>query len=182
MIGRSIPFIVGAKMSDDFRKKPFRDRSITRKVKDIKLKKLSDQKVVNLSTYRELNQAINAKTILVVDDEDIMVKSMNRMLSKDGYRVLTAQDGTEFSKVIESTRLDLILLDVNMPWVNGYEICKLVKDHPKHRDVPLFFVSARDTDDDIEKGYKAGCDEYITKPFDVEYILGMVRTRLLKSS
>ncbi len=178
----NILFTVGDIMSDDFKKKVFRDRSITRKVKDIKLKKLSDQKVVNLSTYRELNKSIKAKTVLVVDDEDIMVSAMYRMLSKDGYRVLTAQDGTEFSKVIESTRLDLILLDVNMPWVNGYEICKLVKQHPKHRDVPLFFVSARDTDEDIEKGYKAGCDEYITKPFDVEYILGMVRNTLLKSS
>jgi DNA-binding response OmpR family regulator len=169
-------------MSDDFSKKPFRDRSITRKVKDIKLKKLSEQKVVNLSDYRELNKSENVKTILVVDDEDVMCNAMYRMLSKDGYRVLTAQDGTEFSKIIESTRLDLILLDVNMPWVNGYEICKLVKGHPKHRDVPLFFVSARDTDDDIEKGYAAGCDEYITKPFDVDFILGVVRKTFLKSS
>ena len=74
------------------------------------------------------------------------------------------------SKIIEDTKLDLILLDIQLPWVDGYELCALLKITPPPKNLPVAFVSGNKTEEDIRKGFDAGCDEYITKPFEVEAI------------
>ena len=76
----------------------------------------------------------------------------------------------ELSKVLESSRLDLILLDVNLPWVDGLELCKLIKSNQGFHKVPLILISGRKTEVDVQIGFKAGCDDYIAKPFDVDAI------------
>jgi two-component system aerobic respiration control protein ArcA len=91
-------------------------------------------------------------------------------------------DGLELSKILETTRLDLILLDVNLPWVDGYELCRLIKDHHGLKETPLVLVSARKSKDDIQAGFDAGCNDYVTKPFDIDYMTGVINKMLLKSS
>lgn len=126
------------------------------------------KKVVSLSDFRNLKQTIETRTILVVDDDEIMRNALKRILEASGYKVLLASDGLELSKILEVNRLDMVLLDVNLPWVDGYELCRLLKSHHSLSKVPLVFVSARKEEEDIQRGFDAGCDEYITKPFDIE--------------
>lgn len=124
--------------------------------------------MVSLSDFRNLKQTIETRTILVVDDDEIMRNALKRILEASGYKVLLASDGLELSKILEVNRLDMVLLDVNLPWVDGYELCRLLKSHHSLGKVPLVFVSARKEEEDIQRGFDAGCDEYITKPFDIE--------------
>ena len=118
--------------------------------------------------------------ILVVDDDEIMRSALKRILDGEGYKVILAEDGLELSKVLETTRLDMVLLDVNLPWVDGYELCRLIKSHPNFTGVPLIMVSARKTKEDVEKGFDAGADDYVTKPFDIDYMLGVINKMLLE--
>lgn len=161
---------------------PRADKSLRRQIESIKRQKIVNKKVVSLSDFRELRQKIDTRTILVVDDDEIMRSALKRILENEGYKVLMAVDGLELSKVLETTRLDLILLDVNLPWVDGYELCRLIKDHHSLKDVPLVLVSARKSKQDIQQGFDAGCNDYVTKPFDIDYMTGVINRMLLKSS
>ena len=161
---------------------PVADSSLRKKIEDIKRQRIVAKKVVNLNDYRDLQNKAEFRTILVVDDEEIMRNAIKRILENEGFKVILAEDGLELSKVLETTALDLILLDVNLPWVDGYELCRLVKDNAALKEVPLVMVSARKTQDDIQKGFDAGATDYVTKPFDVDYITGVINKILLKSS
>ncbi len=158
------------------------DKSLRRQIEAIKREKIVNKKVVSLSDFRELRQKIETRTILVVDDDEIMRSALKRILENEGYKVLMAVDGLELSKVLETTRLDMILLDVNLPWVDGYELCRLIKDHHSLKEVPLVLVSARKSKQDIQQGFDAGCNDYVTKPFDIDYMTGVINRMLLKSS
>ena len=74
----------------------------------------------------------------------------------------------EFSKIIEETTPDVFLIDIGLPWVNGLELCTLLKSHPNLKGIPVAIVSGNKTEEDIRKGYDAGADHYITKPFEVD--------------
>ncbi len=161
---------------------PRADKSLRRQIEAIKREKIVNKKVVSLSDFRELRQKIDTRTILVVDDDEIMRSALKRILENEGYKVLMAVDGLELSKVLETTRLDMILLDVNLPWVDGYELCRLIKDHHSLKEVPLVLVSARKSKQDIQQGFDAGCNDYVTKPFDIDYMTGVINKMLLKTS
>jgi two-component system aerobic respiration control protein ArcA len=161
---------------------PRADKSLRRQIESIKRQKIVNKKVVSLADFRELRQKIDTRSILVVDDDEIMRSALKRILENEGYKVVLAVDGLELSKVLESTRLDMILLDVNLPWVDGYELCRLIKDHHALRDVPLVLVSARKSKEDIQLGFDAGCNDYVTKPFDIDYMTGVINKMLLKTS
>jgi len=158
------------------------DKSLRRQIESIKRQKIVNKKVVSLSDFRELRQTTDTRSILVVDDDEIMRSALKRILENEGYNVILAVDGLELSKILETTRLDLILLDVNLPWVDGYELCRLIKDHHSLRDVPLVLVSARKSKQDIQSGFDSGCNDYVTKPFDIDYMTGVINKMLLKSS
>jgi two-component system aerobic respiration control protein ArcA len=160
---------------------PRADKTLRRQIESIKRQKIINKKVVSLADFRELRQRIDTRSILVVDDDEIMRAALKRILENEGYKVIMAVDGLELSKVLETTRLDLILLDVNLPWVDGYELCKLIKDHHSLKEVPLVLVSARKSKQDIQNGFDAGCNDYVTKPFDIDYITGVINKMLLKS-
>lgn len=154
------------------------DKSIRRKVEALRRQKITSRKVVSLADFRQLKEVIEVRTVLVVDDDEVMRNALKRILEAEGYHILLAEDGLELSKVLETTRLDLILLDVNLPWVDGYELCRLMKGHHSLRFVPLVFISARKTKEDIEKGFDCGCDDYITKPFDIDCVMNTIKKHL----
>jgi DNA-binding response OmpR family regulator len=154
------------------------EKSIRQQVETLKRQKLSENKIVNLSDFRQLKKSHEARPILVVDDDEVMRNAMKRILDDEGYQVLMAEDGMELSKILETTRLELILLDVNLPWVDGLELCRIIKGHTEMSKVPLLLVSARKTKEDIEAGFQAGCDDYLTKPFDVDRMIAAIRKQL----
>ena len=158
------------------------NKNLKKKLEDIRKQKMVSQKIVKLSDFRKIKKQSQSKTVLVVDDDPIMRSALNRILDKKGYDVKLAADGFELSEQLEVGQVDLILLDVNLPWVDGYEICSVVKDNPLLSDIPIVFVSARSTDSDIKKGYDAGGTDYVAKPFDVDQMTELVSSILMKSA
>jgi len=161
---------------------PVCDKSLRRRIESIKRQKIVSKKVVSLNEFRDLTQDVETRSILVVDDDEVMRNALKRILEAEGFTVHLAEDGLQLSKVLESARLDMILLDVNLPWVDGLELCRLIKEHSALKSVPLILVSARKTQEDVQKGFAAGCNDYITKPFDVDHLTGVINKMFLKSS
>ena len=154
---------------------------VKKQITELARRKIAGKKVVSLNEFRNLETVAKEPiTILVVDDEEIMRNALQRILNSHGFRVMLAKDGVEFSHILDNTKLDLILLDVNLPGVDGVEICRVVKDNPLINHVPIIFVTARATDEDIERGRSAGCDEYVTKPFEIDYIVDIIQRTLRK--
>ena len=158
------------------------DKTLRRKIESIKRQRIVSNKVVSLADFRELKERPETQTILAVDDDEVMRSALKRILETDGYQVVLAKDGLELSKVLETTPLDLILLDINLPWVDGFELCRLLKGHHSLKTVPLIMISGRSTPEDIKNGFDAGCADYVTKPFDVEEMSHKVRRILLPAS
>ncbi|MCX6123255.1 MAG: response regulator [Proteobacteria bacterium] len=156
-------------------------KAFRKQLESIKRKKLSENKIISLSEYRDLKKSDNRRTVLVVDDEEIMRNAIKRVLENENFNVLVAEDGFALSKVLETTSLDLILLDVNLPWVDGFELCHLVKSHQALSHVPIIMVSGRKSTEDIQKGMAMGADDFVSKPFDVDYLLNSIQRALDKA-
>lgn len=116
------------------------------------------------------------KKILVVDDESDIIEILKFMLEAHGYECITATDGEEGLKAAKEENPDLIILDVMMPKINGYKICRLLKFDNKYKNVPIFMLTARSQDEDKIIGEETGADEYITKPFDVDFVVEKVKS------
>ncbi|WP_299181663.1 two-component system response regulator [uncultured Neptuniibacter sp.] len=123
------------------------------------------------------------KTILVVDDEPINIMVLSNLLKSD-YRVLAAKNGEEALQRAQSEHTpDLILLDVMMPDIDGFQVCSLLKNNPDTSHIPVIFITAMNEEIDEEKGLKAGAIDYITKPISPTLVIARVRNHiLLKSS
>ena len=105
-------------------------------------------------------------TILVVDDSPVVVEAVRDALVKDGYNVHTAGDGIEALDLVRQNHYDLILLDIDMPRMNGYQLCKLLKRDSQYQNIPIVMLTAKSSDTDRMWGVKAGTNEYLTKPFN----------------
>ncbi len=117
-------------------------------------------------------------TILVVDDEVKNVKLMEALLLPRGYRVITATHGEEALQQVSQERPDLILLDVMMPIMDGFETCKRLKDDPETRLIPVVIMTALGQVEDRVKGIEAGADDFLTKPVHRDELLARIRTSL----
>ncbi len=162
-------------------KKAFGDKNFSKQVAALNRKAMAGNKVVSLEEYRAVSRKAEPKTILVVDDEIVVRNAIKRIFEKDNYRVLVAKDAMELSKIIEESVFDLVLLDIKLPWVDGYALCSLLRAHPTLKNLPIAFISGNNTEEDVKRGFEAGCDEYITKPFEVDEIQKRVTDLLLKS-
>ena len=116
--------------------------------------------------------------ILLVDDEPNIVMSLEFLMRKNGYQVSIARNGMEALEAVDRTPFDLILLDVMMPDVDGYQVCQHVKNHPHHHETKVIFLSAKSREADVQKGYAAGADLYVPKPFSTRQLMEQVRTLL----
>jgi two-component system alkaline phosphatase synthesis response regulator PhoP len=103
--------------------------------------------------------------ILVVDDEIYIVHILDFSLGMEGYEVVTALDGEQALERARSEKPDLIVLDIMMPKLDGYETCKRLKADPETKDVPVILLSAKGRNVDQKVGFEVGADDYITKPF-----------------
>ena len=110
-------------------------------------------------------------TVLAVDDIPTNTLLIKMTLEQSGLRVITAQNAEEAFQLIEQERPDLILLDVLMPGIDGFEMARQLKEHPEHKWVPIIFLTALDSTTDIVKGFQLGADDYVTKPFNKEELM-----------
>jgi DNA-binding response OmpR family regulator len=120
-------------------------------------------------------------SILLVDDDPIILRYITQILEQGNYRVLTARDGVEALDVLQSHQVDLILTDIMMPRVNGYQLHECVIQNPQWVSIPVVFLTARSLDSDIRYGKEMGVDDYLTKPIAPEDLLSAVRGRLRRA-
>ncbi|MFN8247503.1 MAG: response regulator [Ferruginibacter sp.] len=119
-----------------------------------------------------------AHKILVVDDDPYILMSLEFLMRKNGFDVVVARNGTEALDLVEKQLPDLVLLDIMMPDVDGYEICRYIKKSSRLKNTKVVFVSAKSKESDIQKSYELGASLYITKPFSTRELLKQVKELL----
>ncbi len=122
-----------------------------------------------------------AKRIVIVDDDRDIVDLLRTPLEFAGHEVLTAKDGLEGTNLVYQANPDLLILDVMMPKMSGYQICKGLRSTPHFKDLPIILLTAKARPQDAAWGEKMGCTEYITKPFILNDVIRTVE-RLLAST
>jgi CheY-like chemotaxis protein len=115
--------------------------------------------------------------VLVIDDDTTNLTYLTELLGKD-YELDTAEDGEEGLKKAKAFKPDLILLDVMMPGIDGYQVCKIIRDHKDLSNIKILFLSARVQMSEKLKGYRVGGDDYITKPFDNDEVVAKIKVFL----
>lgn len=121
-----------------------------------------------------------AKKVLIVDDEQDIVESLQFVLEAAGFECHCAYNGEDGLNLAKEILPDLIILDVMMPKINGFKICRLLKYDNKYRNIPILMVTARSQVEDQQIGEETGVDEYITKPFELDEIVEKVKGYLNK--
>ena len=118
------------------------------------------------------------KEILIVDDEPSIVVPVQFLMQQQGYTVLVAEDGHNALDMIYKYQPDLVLLDIMLPGIDGYEVCEIVRLNPKLRNVKIIFLTAKGREVEIAKGLALGADAYITKPFSNAELVAKVKSVL----
>ena len=117
-------------------------------------------------------------SILIVDDNFDNIRVLGTVLRKNDYRVMIAQSGKQALHSLEVAKIDLILLDVMMPGMDGFATCQKIKAHPDWKRIPIIFLTAKVGEAEIVQGFKLGAVDYITKPFNVAILLERVKTHI----
>lgn len=113
--------------------------------------------------------------ILIVDDDPVILRLLQINFRLEGYDVDSAGRGDEALRRARETVPDVVVLDIMMPGVDGFDVLRQLKDDPASRDVPVILLSARAQDEDRRRGYALGVEEYVTKPFDPAHLVEVVR-------
>jgi len=119
-----------------------------------------------------------AYKILVVDDEPNLVRLMEFVLGSKGHQMIVAHNGEEALARVAEQKPDLILLDIMMPRVDGYEVVRRLRADPDYASIPIIMLSAKAQDADVEKGHEVGVNEYVTKPFSPPHLVEVVNKYL----
>ena len=118
------------------------------------------------------------KTILIADDEPNIVISLEYLLQREGYQVLVARDGQAALDTIALIPPDLVLLDVMLPKLSGYEVCQKIRENPATRGIRIVMLTAKGRDVERSKGIALGADAYVTKPFSTRELLQHISAQL----
>lgn len=116
------------------------------------------------------------KLILIADDEEDMADILSMRFEINGYGVIVAKDGEEAIKKTEEARPDLMILDLMLPKISGFEVCKMLRSKKEYENFPIIVLSALDQQEDREKAIRNGADAYFIKPFDLELLLNKIKT------
>ena len=122
--------------------------------------------------------SIDKKRILVIDDNPQLVDLLKIRLEYSGFEVLAAFDGKEGLEKARSNNPDLIILDVMLPKINGYKVCRLLKFDIKYKQIPIIMLSSRAKSSDAEVGYRTGANEYLFKPYDPKKLIDIINKHL----
>ncbi len=153
-------------------------KDLIEKIEKVTKARIASQDVVSLDQFREASKKLNPKVLLVIEDDETMRAALKRILEQEGYHLKLAADATELSTVLDGEGIDLILMDIGLPWINGLELAQMLKENRDLKKIPLVFVSAKATDAEIAKAFEIGADEFIKKPFDVDKLKKTVSSLL----
>jgi two-component system aerobic respiration control protein ArcA len=151
-------------------------KDLVKKIEMLTKERMVKNDVIKMEDIRRLKEQTTPRTILLIEDDETVRAALKRVLESESYRVLAAADGTQLSAVLDGGAIDLIMLDIGLPWINGYELAEMMKAHTDLKDIPLVFLSARNSDADVKRGFEVGADDYIKKPFDIEKVKTTIRT------
>jgi len=118
------------------------------------------------------------KKILLIDDEPEVIETVKFLLNLKNFDVVDARDGVEGLAKAREEKPDLILLDIMLPSMNGYEVCANLKRDPETSDIPVLFLTARDDTDSVMRAHRAGADDYIVKPFSTTILFNKIKRHL----
>ncbi len=118
------------------------------------------------------------KKLLIVDDEPNIVMSLEYLFKKEKFEVFIARDGAEAIEIVKNNTLDIILLDIMMPNVDGYQVLKYLKQNEDFKNIKVIILSAKNKSTDIELGLNLGADKYIAKPFSTKNLVKEVKQLL----
>ena len=122
------------------------------------------------------------QTILVIDDDELVSRTLQRALKLYDYQVMVANSGTEGLHLARRHRPDLLVLDVIMPGTDGYQVCRQVRGDPMLKNVPILFLTAKSKDEDKIEGFRAGGDDYLAKPFNMQELQLRIKAILRRTS
>lgn len=122
------------------------------------------------------------KTVLIVEDHDDTRDMLRIALETEGYKVVTAANGVKLLPLVREKVPDLILLDIMMPWVDGFELAKAIKDNDDLMQIPIFFITAKINPEDIELGFRVGAAEYIQKPINLDDLFAKINKHVKKAN
>ncbi len=122
-----------------------------------------------------------AKTILIVDDEEYIVTSLEYVMKSAGFDVVVAYDGEQAIEKVTTTVPDLLILDVMMPKLNGFEVCEKIRANPLWKSIRIIMLTAKGRDSERQRGMSLGADDYMTKPFSTRDILKRVEELLAET-
>ncbi|MHB0912852.1 MAG: response regulator transcription factor [Armatimonadota bacterium] len=120
------------------------------------------------------------RKILAVDDEKHIVRLVQVNLERQGYEVVTANDGKEALQKVEEEKPDLLVLDVMMPYMDGFEVLQTLRRNPETANIPVVMLTAKAQDADVFRGWQSGVDAYLTKPFNPMELISFVK-RIFKA-
>jgi DNA-binding response OmpR family regulator len=119
-----------------------------------------------------------AQRILIVDDEPNIVLSLEYLLHRAGFEVANAADGEAALAALGETTPDLVILDIMLPKLNGFEVCRRLRADPRWRDLKVLMLTARGRDTEVARGLDAGADAYVTKPFSTRDLVAQIQDML----
>ena len=120
------------------------------------------------------------KKILIIDDSELMVKLITDILQGRGYKVVSASDGFQGLRKVAEEKPDLVLLDIVMPGMDGFEVCKILREDPVNNLMPIIMLTAQENEDDKLTGLELGADDYIIKPFNPRELLSRINNTLIR--
>ena len=121
-------------------------------------------------------------TILIIEDDDIVRKLVRKILVREGYQVMEASDGNSGTQLAQEKQPDLIICDIMMPQLNGYQVLELLQCNQETEAIPFIFLTAKAEKQHMRQGMQLGADDYLTKPFTKSELLGAISARLTKYS
>ena len=121
------------------------------------------------------------KKILIVEDEESLLKLESILLTTKGYLVQGATTGLAALEAVAAEAPDLILLDIMLPELDGFEVCERIKKNPETRHIPIILLSAKKTPEDLSRGEEVGADQYITKPFKSAMVMETIERLLIRN-
>ncbi|MDD9950815.1 MAG: response regulator [Zetaproteobacteria bacterium] len=155
-------------------KKTLRDNVVA-----LQKQKICKANVVSLQDIRNLRILKSKCRLLVVEDDDVMRQALHRILTGAGYQVDCVSDGLELASALDQVKPDAIILDIGLPWVDGIELCTLIRASKKQLShVPIVFLSASADEVEIAASFEAGGSDFVAKPFDINFLIQTIEKNL----
>jgi len=128
----------------------------------------------------DMNKENGKNKILIVDDDPVIIRLLEGILTENNYDAVSSIEASDGLQMAIDQKPDLILLDVMMPIINGYNFCKLLKEQEAHKHIPIIFITSRDAKEDIKIGQEMGANAYLTKPVDRKELLAKISELIKK--